>query len=298
MATRQKVFFVDALRTLMIAYHLFQTGCSPMVSLRPPTPFAALGPGPLIIAHRGGSLEAPENTVASIRHGIEVGSDWQELDVTLSQDATGVVVIHDDWLERTTDGHGLVESKPLAELTALHAGQPRWSETNVQRLEALGLRPVDFGKRFIAERIPTLPQILTLPGARLMIELKHTQRASQLVALVVQNIHDAKADDRVALGSFDTKLLDAVHALDASLPLIGIVEEAPAIDRMLELPISVLAVDKALLSAAQAKAPPRLAVWTWTAYSVAEAEALTEAGAHGIITDAPQAVLEKLRPAP
>ena len=60
---------------------------------------------PLVIAHRGASGMAPENTLAAFHKALEVGADAIELDVRLSRDAQ-VVVIHDRWLDRTTTGTG------------------------------------------------------------------------------------------------------------------------------------------------------------------------------------------------
>ena len=67
---------------------------------------------PMLIAHRGGSLEAPENTLAAFRHAIEVGAKYVELDVQMSKDGV-LVVIHDDTLDRTTNGKALWVSTPM-----------------------------------------------------------------------------------------------------------------------------------------------------------------------------------------
>jgi glycerophosphoryl diester phosphodiesterase len=277
-------------------------GCAGNVmGLRPKAPFAALGPGPLIIAHRGGSLEAPENTLASLRHGVEVGSDWQEVDVSLSRDDK-VVIIHDDTLERTTNGRGLVENMLLADLLKLDAGRPSWSQQARQHLAQEGVAQVpDFGGRYPGERIPTLGQALEVPGARLMIELKKCVHPARLAERVVAAVHAARAADRVVLGSFEVALVDAVHQLDPSLPLIGIIEDPAMFEPMLELPISVLGVSTELAQRALEVAPPGVAVWTWTVYSVEAAQGLAELGVHGLITDIPGAVVQALRegsPAP
>ncbi|WP_372695342.1 glycerophosphodiester phosphodiesterase, partial [Immundisolibacter sp.] len=74
----------------------------------------------LRIAHRGASALAPENTLAAVRRAVEFGIPWVEVDVQACAD--GLVVIHDDTLERTTDGHGPVATQPLAALRRLDAG--------------------------------------------------------------------------------------------------------------------------------------------------------------------------------
>ena len=96
----------------------------------------------LVIAHRGASDKFPENTLTAFRAAIDMGADSVELDVILSQDGT-VVVIHDDSVDRTTDGSGTVADLALAELKALDAGS--W-----------------FGPEHAGERIPTLQEVKDL----------------------------------------------------------------------------------------------------------------------------------------
>jgi hypothetical protein len=93
-----------------------------------PFPFTAIV-GPVIIAHRGGSLEAPENTVAAVLHGIGAGADWQEIDVTLSSD--GAVVVIDVLRSFTTAAYALacgadevMAVDSVAAARALRAGDP------------------------------------------------------------------------------------------------------------------------------------------------------------------------------
>ena len=97
-----------------------------------------------VIAHRGASAEAPENTLPAFQLAAEQGADWFELDCQLSADDE-VVVIHDATLERTTDGTGRVADHTLAELRALDAGSwfdPRFAGTPIPTLaEALELTP-------------------------------------------------------------------------------------------------------------------------------------------------------------
>jgi glycerophosphoryl diester phosphodiesterase len=246
---------------------VISASCATPQNVKPKMPFRALF-GPLIIAHRGGSLEAPENTVTAIRHGIEVGSDWQEIDVTLSADGIPVV-IHDDTLERTTNGHGLVEALPLRILQTLKAG------------------PHDM--------LPTLDDILAIQEARLMIEIKQSSRRELLVRQVLECIRRARAEDRVGIASFDFDALDQVARTEPSLPLIAVIDTLNMFDKMLELPIAVLAVDTAIIDQVLAQAQPTLAIWTWTVYNTQQALALTDKGVHGLITDVPAAVVHALR---
>ena len=182
------------------------SGCPGSVVGRPPAVFGGVA-GPLVIAHRGGSLEAPENTLAALSHGIASGADWQEFDVHLTRDDE-VVVIHDDTLDRTTGGHGRVEDTPLAVVRSLSAGAPRPAATVAQALSLFGARAPDFGARWAAERVPTLDEALALRDGRFMIELKKTGHPVRLVEKVLAAIHRAGAEDRVALASFELDLLD------------------------------------------------------------------------------------------
>src|SRR5204862_3843660 len=95
-----------------------------------------------VIAHRGSSIDRPENTLASARRAIEVKADVTETDVRTTRDGV-LVCLHDSDLRRTTSGKGLVGSKTLAELRALDAGS--W-----------------FNPKFKGERVPTLHELLVL----------------------------------------------------------------------------------------------------------------------------------------
>ena len=275
------------------------SGCGRSAQPVRPAPLYAGVAGPLIIAHRGGALEAPENTMPAFEHGLKVGADWLELDVTLSADGE-VVVIHDDTLERTTDGEGAVSAQPLAALRALDAGRPTWTDAQKERLALFNVPLPEFGDRFAGTPVPTLAEVLKLPGARIMIEMKKVppQQVRELAQKTVAAVADAGAHDRVILGSFETDLLWAVNDIDPSLALIGIGESIEEIEAHLALPVTALAVRMDHVRDARAMAPPNVAVWAWTAYSGEMASAAVEQGANGVITDAPTEVIRTLRPEP
>jgi glycerophosphoryl diester phosphodiesterase len=75
----------------------------------------------LVIGHRGGAGGAPENTLESIRHGVEAGAYGIEFDIHATRDGR-ILLFHDDTLERTTDGAGVVEEMTLEQLQRLDAG--------------------------------------------------------------------------------------------------------------------------------------------------------------------------------
>jgi glycerophosphoryl diester phosphodiesterase len=110
---------------------------------------------PLVIAHRGYSLVAPENTILSYRKAIEAGADMLEVDINLTRDGQ-LVMIHDHRLERTTNGTGFVYDYLLSELIELDAG-------------------FHFKPRLDAIRIPTTEETIQLAmdaGIKVCFEIK------------------------------------------------------------------------------------------------------------------------------
>ena len=111
-------------------------------------------PRPLILAHRGASAHAPENTMAAFELALEQGAHGFELDAKLSADGE-VVVIHDPSVERTTNGQGRVSQLDLAALRNLDAGS-------------------FFLDEFKGEKIPTLAEVFETLGKRAIINVELT----------------------------------------------------------------------------------------------------------------------------
>ena len=95
---------------------------------------------PPVIGHRGAAAYAPENTIESILTAVEMGAKWVEVDVKLTRDSVPVIM-HDDDLDRTTNGHGPIAQMTLADLNNLEAGS--W-----------------FSDSFAGIRIPTLEEVI------------------------------------------------------------------------------------------------------------------------------------------
>ncbi len=133
-------------------------------------------PTPIVIGHRGAAGEAPENTLASFERGLADGAAILESDVHLTRDGV-VVMLHDEHVDRTTDGTGDVRELRLEEVAQLDAGH--WFSTDEGRT---------FPFRGRGVRIPTFEEALTrFPGARFNLELKDddpdlVERALELVA--------------------------------------------------------------------------------------------------------------------
>lgn len=135
---------------------------------------------PFISAHRGGAAYAPENTMAAFRKGKALGADLLELDVQLTSDGH-VVVFHDPYLDRTTNGRGLLGAHTLAELKELDAGS--W-----------------FGPEYAGERIPTFEEVVewaTDEGMRLNVELKTGPYPFMDTALAAKVVEILEKYDRI-----------------------------------------------------------------------------------------------------
>jgi len=148
----------------------------------------------MVIAHRGFSGSAPENTLIAFLKALEIGSDMVELDVQLSKDRE-VMVFHDDTLERTTNGWGRVVDYTLTDLKTLDAGS---------RLAA----------QFAGERIPTLREVLDLVRGRCLvnIEIKHPNHGlypiTDLVDRALLEVKNVGMLDEVIFSSFNPSALD------------------------------------------------------------------------------------------
>lgn len=158
----------------------------------------------LVVAHRGASAYAPENTMEAYRLAVEMGADAIELDVHLTRDGQ-LAVIHDETLERTTDRSGPVRDHTMKQLRAADAGFTFASPDGSTPFPGKGLS------------IPTLPEVLEwLPeGIGLVVELNAPEAtAPTLEALRGSRVRAAGA---VSLISFEEKAIDEAHQLDPTL---------------------------------------------------------------------------------
>lgn len=155
-----------------------------------------------IVAHRGWSGEAPENTMAAFKLALtDPDIAFIELDVHLTKDGVPVV-IHDHTLDRTTNGSGSIHAHTLEELRQLDAGS--W-----------------FAPQFAGERIPTLDEVLELVKGRgkLHVELKAIGNEYEgIEEKVIAAIHRQGMKDAVVLSSFDHDSMKRANELDPTIP--------------------------------------------------------------------------------
>lgn len=155
-------------------------------------------PHPRIIGHRGGGTLAPENTLAGIRKAASLGFGGVEFDVMLSADKIAVL-IHDETLERTTDGRGSVAATPYAKLDGLDAGS--W-----------------FSPAYRGERVPTLEQAAKTCielGLWANVEIKPAGGFERETASVVAGLVAkwwAGASNKPLLSSFHEACLEVARA--------------------------------------------------------------------------------------
>jgi glycerophosphoryl diester phosphodiesterase len=159
-------------------------------------------PRPTIFAHRGASAHAPENTLAAFELALRQGADAIELDAKLSADGQ-VVVIHDQTVDRTTNGQGDVKDLTLSELRRLDAGS-------------------HFDVAFQGEPIPTLEEVIKAVGQLTYINVELTNYASPRDSLsdkVAELVKRYKLVPRVFFSSFLIFPLLRIHRLLPEVPI-------------------------------------------------------------------------------
>lgn len=158
-------------------------------------------PRPIVIAHRGDKAFAPENTLAALKQAADKGADAIEFDVKLTADGQ-VIVLHDQTVDRTTNGSGSVARLPLAALRDLDAG-------------------VQFPGQFPGERIPSLEEVFEAVGQRLYMNVELTNYATPRDALVVKVVELVKnhgLQGRVLFSSFFVRNLQKAAQLMPEVP--------------------------------------------------------------------------------
>ena len=135
---------------------------------------------PIIFGHRGACAHAPENTIASFKLAVEQHTDFIELDAKLSLDGQ-VMVIHDQTVDRTTNGTGAINQLTLAQLKEFDAGSK-------------------FDLKYTGEKIPTLDEVFKAVGKDVFVNVELTNYASQrdgLIPLVAEIVKTNHMEERV-----------------------------------------------------------------------------------------------------
>ena len=239
--------------------------------------------GPRIAAHRGGAALWPENSLTAFRGALGLGVDLVELDVHLSQDDE-VIVLHDPTLDRTTNGHGPVRERTVAEL------------------DRLGIQGA------VAEPPPRLRAVAELirgSAAHLLLEIKSDVQGRSypgIEARVLGVLAETALTARTTIMAFDWDVLVRLRALDPTVRLTGLLSPRgvarlgglrPAVERLRALGATDLGVERTLLATetiAVARAAG-LTVGVWTVNDPGELRRVLAAGVDYVTTDRPDLAL-------
>lgn len=223
-----------------------------------------------IVGHRGAAGLEPENTFRSYQRAIELGVDRIEVDVRLTSDGH-LVLMHDETVNRTTDGKGRVRELTLAEIRRLDAGQ--------------------------GERVPELADVLEWCSGRVVAHLE--LKAPGTPGPVVRLVQALRAAAWVRVISFDPGLLLEARQLDTRLELARIWESPPgdAADAALRLGAREISVNFRHLTPPLAEGAHArgLDVSVWTPNEADDLRSAVAAGADILITDRPDRALAVLR---
>ena len=245
----------------------------------------------VVTAHRGAAGYAPENTLAAIEKGLESGAQRIEVDIHQSKDGK-LFIMHDETLDRTTNGHGLLKDMNSDELLKLDAGS--W-----------------FSAEYHGEKLPLLDQAFKMINGKavFVIELKHgSDFYPGIEKKVVDMVRRYNAYEWVIIHSFDDNVLRTIHRLDPKItlhklfvfktnlfPLMYDVKIHLALlkDYLFTKEISVYYkfVNPALVSRAHKLG---FKVNAWTVDDPEVAKRLVNMGVDGIITNYPNEIMHEL----
>lgn len=251
----------------------------------PPTPIlnCLLGDAFLNIAHRGGRLLAPEHTLFAYQIGLDAGADVLELDVRSTSDGV-LVLLHDDSVDRTTDGTGKVSEMTWAEVEALDAGYTFTTDEGVT-----------FPHRGTGLKVARLEDALdAFPGVCMTVELKQYEPSIVAPVLAAFAAHDAI--QRAVFSSFDDLTLAAVReARPDAITGMGVAEmlgfalldDSALATYQPPAPIAQAPKDQVTAKLVANAHQVGVKVHAWTVNDPAQMAELLEMGIDGIITDDP-----------
>jgi len=228
---------------------------------------------PWVIAHRGACAVAPENTMAAFRRAVAMGVDCIETDLHLSRDGR-LIIIHDNTLNRTTNGDGLVKNFTFNELRQLDAG--KW-----------------FAPEFEGETLPAVEELLDLAGqADISLYLEVKGGAGYGVErAVISALRGRKEAKATVVLCFDASVLDRIHQLDRLL-MTGLLFESGGEDMVRE---AVRVGARQIAPRGDCVTPELIAdahrrglkLVTWTINEPSQMRALANAGVDGIMSNYP-----------
>jgi glycerophosphoryl diester phosphodiesterase len=252
------------------------------------------GPKPRVIGHRGAAGVAPENTVAALEWAVADRADIVELDVHATRDRQ-IVVIHDETVDRTTDGVGAVKDMSLAELKRLDAGHRFKSDADEYPFRGRGVT------------IPSLAELLhRLRGIKAVVEIKQSE--PPIVDRVLRIVRDAGKEDDVLLATERDDIMGDIRAaLGPNAPIAtGFChsEVASFIETLahgdlagyippggaFQIPPAFAGIELVTPASVRAAHALGLEIYVWTVNEATEIKRLLDLGVDGIISDYPARV--------
>ncbi|MDX5864551.1 glycerophosphodiester phosphodiesterase [Bacillus cereus group sp. BfR-BA-01119] len=171
------------------------------------------------IAHRGASAYAPEHTIAAYKLGQQLKGDYIEIDLQMTKDGY-LVAMHDETLNRTTNGTGLVKEHTLEELKQLKAD----SSFNEKH-------PNLAKKEYENAKVPTLEEVIEVFGhdANYYIKTKSPDEYPGMEEKLLEIINHYEIQDKVIIQSFSEESLQKIHNLNINIPLVQLLSYKKAV---------------------------------------------------------------------
>lgn len=247
---------------------------------------------PLVIAHRGASEGWPENTIPAFMAGIDQGADMIETDVHMSADGE-LIIMHDTTVDRTTDARSLYPGRTDRSIGAMNAAQ-------IATLDAGNWK----GAQFAGIRVPRLAEVLTLvhdTRTGLLLEVKHPERYPGIAEAIIDSLRAvpnylerALAAGMLVVQSANWSFISEFHRLAPEIP-VGVLGR-PCPDELQDFADWVdqvnpefRAADEDFLAAVHELGMSSL---VWTIDDLGEMECAIDLGADGIITNAPDRLVQ------
>lgn len=261
------------------------------------------------VAHRGSAYLRPENTLSAIEHAIETGADMVEIDLDVTAEGT-IVLMHDETVDRTTDGDGRINDFRLIDMKRLDAGYefpPEFDDAYEDAaVEHEHLPPSEPAHPFRGEgiEVPTLREVFeTVPNDYpLLLDLKRGRPSPARLAGLIEEFDRAAS---TLIGAFETPYLQRVRAAMADVPTgLGASEvrqflaTASANEPRYDAPAEFLFAPHGTVTKSRVRRAHRneLSVLAFTTNDPEEMQRLINAGVDGILTD-DHILLEQVRDA-
>lgn len=265
-------FKIDGLKTLMAVLAVFVLAGTPALAQSKTK----------VIAHRGGKVWAPENTMEAFKKSIALAVDGIELDIHRCKSGE-IVVIHDETIDRTTDGKGLIKEMTYDELQKYSAGL--W-----------------FSSKFKNEKIPLLKDVLKLVDGKvhLFIEVKNAPiRYVGLEGDLAKLLDSYKHKDKITVISFDHQFLKRFHKLAPQYSIgfldVAIVSDIGSYARSIGAKAWNPGFGEIRKDAVEVAHKEGLTVNPWTINGKKKWQSALEMGVDGIITDDPLGLINLLK---